>query len=179
MKVNDEQITSYAGYAGGIARDNVCYHNPTNFKDYAQYGHAEVVALTIPNAYYPKFADEYVKLFDKNGDRPDKLDRGPEYRHMVGLPGGVKSPLFPQLEEAVKPLGVTLREGQGSDPDNLGKKSIWVYDTQQFPFYKGELYHQYHDGFMPGENYPDSYNGLRDKARADGRIDKTGCPDMK
>ena len=49
---------------------------------------------------------------------------------MVGLPGGIKSPLLPQLEEAVKPLGLTLLEGKGGDPDNLGKKSIWVYDTQ-------------------------------------------------
>lgn len=174
---SDDQVTSYAGYAGGKANDTVCYHNFQGKSDYGKLGHGEVVGMKIPVAMYREFADEYVKLFDKNGDRPDKGDRGGEYRHMVGLPGGVKSPLFSQLEEAVKPLGVSLLEGKGSDPDNLSKKSIWVYDTEQFPFYKGEVYHQYHDGFAPGENYPESYNGLRKKALEAGRISTTGCPE--
>ena len=40
-----------------------------------------------------------------------------------------------------------------------------------------ELYHQYHDGFMLGEQYPESYNALAKKAFAQGRLQKTGCPD--
>lgn len=40
-----------------------------------------------------------------------------------------------------------------------------------------ELYHQYHDGFMLGEQYPESYNALAKKAYAQGRLQKTGCPD--
>ena len=35
----------------------------------------------------------------------------------------------------------------------------------------------YADGFMPGENYPKSYNSLAKKAFSDGRIKFTGCPD--
>ena len=52
-------------------------------------GHGEVVGMKIPSDKYADFAKEYMKLFDKKGDRPDKGDRGPEYRSLVGLPGGV------------------------------------------------------------------------------------------
>jgi hypothetical protein len=33
------------------------------------------------------------------------------------------------------------------------------------------------DGFMPGEQYPESYNQLGKKAFAAGRLEVTGCPD--
>ena len=51
-----------------------------------------------------------------------------------------------------------------------------------FPFYlllvpAAELYHQYHDGFMMGEQYPESYNDLAKKAFAQGRLQRSGCPD--
>ena len=138
---SDKQVTSYAGYAGGKMNEKVCYHNNMGKADYGELGHGEVVGMKIPPGTYKYFAEEYVKLFDKNGDRPDKGDKGGEYRHLVGLPGGVRSPMFKELEKAVKPLGVSLLEGNGSEPDNLYKKSIWVYDTEKFPFYKGEVYH--------------------------------------
>jgi hypothetical protein len=91
-------------------------------------------------------------------------------------------------------------------------------DSNKFPFYQGEVYHQYHDGFFPGEDYPRfkvllpfyfsfpfgnslrkkiplichhhhlcqqqhrqqarSYNELRDRAVAEGRLRGIGCPDM-
>ena len=39
-----------------------------------------------------------------------------------------------------------------------------------------EPYHQFHDGFKPGENYPDSYNKLAaDKYTAKAFPD-SGCP---
>lgn len=97
-------MTALAGYAGGLKtdsdpvvksnKDRVCYHNPLMQADYGQLGHAEVVGLKIPSNKYKEFAKEYIKLFDKKGDRPDKGDRGAEYRSLVGLPGGVKSPLM-------------------------------------------------------------------------------------
>lgn len=33
-------------------------------------------------------------------------------------------------------------------------------DSNEFKFYQGEIYHQFHDGFMPGESYPQSYNDI-------------------
>ena len=141
-------------------------------------GHGEVVQMKIPANKYKEFAEVYGSLFDKNGDRPDKGDRGSEYRHLVGIPGGVKSPLFKELQDVFSKRNMTVKEGKGNDPDNLGKASIWVMDTAQFPSYRAEYYHQYHDGFFPGEDYPTVYNDLKKSARRDGRLETSKtCPD--
>ena len=89
LKRSNADLTSRAGYAGGRAKDNlVCYHNARNVGDYGKLGHAEVVALSIPSSKFKDFAEEYFRLFDKDGNRPDQFgDRGPEYRNLVGIPG--------------------------------------------------------------------------------------------
>lgn len=65
---------------------------------------------------------------------------------MVGLPGGMQSESFPAVLEAAKKEGLTLKlvEGKGDDSDTLGKKIVWVMDTEKFPFIQAEVYHQYH-----------------------------------
>mmetsp|Transcript_52508 Transcript_52508/g.93714 ORF Transcript_52508/g.93714 Transcript_52508/m.93714 type:complete len:401 (-) Transcript_52508:220-1422(-) len=184
----DDELTAYAGYAGGTklgrsptrpgsAENLVCYHNFQQIADYGRLGHGEAVGMKIPASKVEDFAAEYFKLFDRGGDRPDKGDRGGEYRSMIGLPGGVSSPLFPAIERQANGL-VELKAGMGDDGDTLGRKLVWVYDTADFPFHIGEVYHQYHDGFMPGENYPDSYNNLKKGAFKDGRLPWSGCPDI-
>lgn len=175
-------MTSWTGYAGGSKKgnppDTACYHNALFRNDYGKLGHGEVVQMQIPSKNYKQFAEVYAGLFDKNGDRPDKGDRGPEYRHLVGIPGGVKSPLFKDLEEVLSKRGISVLTGKGDDGDNLGKKSVWVMDLAEFPFYRAEAYHQYHDGFFPGEDYPKSYNQLKDQAKEDGRLQTSKiCPD--
>lgn len=188
----EEEFTALAGYAGGsrtakvanrpdLTAGTVCYHNMQGVEDYGKQGHGEVVGLRVPAASVKDFAAVYFDLFDKNGDRPDKGDRGPEYRSLLGLPGGVSSPLFPAVAAAAEARGVgfiNLLAGHGNDADTLGKKAVWVMDTTAFPFYQGEVYHQYHDGFMPGEDYPSKeYNGMRERAYKAGRLQSTGCPD--
>ena len=87
------------GYAGGteIGKDgNVCYKGP---EDYGKMGHAEVVNMVIPKEKYYDFAKIYFGLF-VDGHRPDTGDVGAEYRHLVGIPGGVNSELFSELERA-------------------------------------------------------------------------------
>lgn len=69
-----------------------------------------------------------------------------------------------------------FKAGQGDDADTLGQAKVWVYDSDKFPFYQAEIYHQYHDGFMPGEQYGKVYNSLRNQAAQDGRIKSVGCP---
>lgn len=95
---------------------------------------------------------------------------------------------------------------------------VWVMDSDKFPFRQAEIYHQFHgsyfycfslsviimsirlDGFMPGEQYPESYNSLvqvcvvrtgksciiydcllfklnNKVAYRSGAIKSTGCPD--
>lgn len=113
------------------------------------------------------------------GDRPDVGDKGAEYRHMVGIPGGYQSKLVNELEKQaeLRGLSLTFKKGTGSDPDNLGKSSVWIYDSDNFPFYQAEVYHQYHDGFRPGEQYPASYHRLRDQAKKSGKIKSGLCPE--
>ena len=61
--------------------------------------------------------------------------------------GGIKSPLFSQVEAAAKEKGVELKlvEGKGDDPDTLGKKIVWVMDTAKFPFYQGAVQCMFHN----------------------------------
>ena len=52
-----------------------------------------------------------------------------------------------------------------------------VYDSNAFPFYAGERYHQFHNDFM-GPAYGKAYNDLQKSAVQAGAIKLTGCPDM-
>ena len=150
----DAQLTSRAGYAGGKAgmKDGkVCYHNAGFVSDYGSLGHAEVVGMKIPSSKFKEFAAEYCRLFDKNGKRPDQDgDRGLEYRNLVGVPGGSKSPYAKLLVEASIQEGDKLDFGAGKGDDADVKALSWVYDINEFPFYQAEPYHQFHDGFAWG-----------------------------
>ena len=175
---SDSDLTAYAGYAGGksTGKDSnnptnkngvVCYHNMMGIGDYGGLGHGEVVKLDIPTNTIGQFADTYFSLYGKDSERPDKGDRGGEYRSLIGLPGGINSPLMKDIQSSLDRSGKKLKlvEGNGNDKDTLGKGIVYVMDTGDssggsggYPFYPGELYHQFHDGFMPGEQYPQSYN---------------------
>lgn len=173
-------LSARVGYAGGNAgaKDGkVCYHNAAQISDYGSLGHAEVVRLKIPPSKFSAFAEEYFKLFDDKGNRPDQLgDRGLEYRNIVGIPGGTKSPLAQELVAASKAAGDKLdfAVGKGDDPD--ARAVAFVMDTAKYPFYLGEVYHQFHDGFNWGENYPDVYNGITKKLVKAKLLDDAGCP---
>jgi peptide methionine sulfoxide reductase MsrA len=177
---SDLELTARAGYAGGkggMKDGKVCYNNARQVSQYGALGHAEVVRLNIPSSTFPLFAAEYFKLFDKNGYRPDQAgDRGLEYRSVVGLPGGSQSPYAKLLIETSKQNGDKLdfAKGSGSDPDARGL--AFVMDTADFPFFVGEQYHQFHDGFNFGENYPGSYNGLAATLAKVNKLGVSDCP---
>lgn len=103
-----------------------------------------MVALDVPRSSYKEFVDEYFSLFGADNERPDKGDVGAEYRSLVGLPKGEKNEWYPILASAAEKKGITLKAGRGNDPDTLFKKTVWVMDSEQFPFYPAEVYHQYH-----------------------------------
>jgi peptide methionine sulfoxide reductase MsrA len=175
----DHQLSSAAGYAGGTktgSEGRVCYHNFQSIADYGKLGHGEVVGMKIPEESIGDFAKIYFSLFSKNGERVDPGDRGSEYRSLIGLPGGMSHPMYPQVEEAGIAKGFTLEAGKGNDPDTFGKKLVYVYDSNKFPFYQAEVYHQYHNDFQ-SPAYGKEYNNLANVALEDGRIHPTGCPD--
>jgi len=175
----DDQLTSRAGYAGGVDNAKVCYHNAGQVGDYGSLGHAEVVRLVIPPSTFPEFAKTYVDLFNDKGYRPDQWgDTGPEYRNLMGIPGGVKSPYIQQMIQVSQQNGDKLDfakgKGQGKDPD--ARALCFVMDTEAQPFYVAEQYHQFHDGFNWGENYPNSYNNLASQLAKAKVLGTSPCP---
>jgi peptide methionine sulfoxide reductase MsrA len=98
--------------------------------------------MRLPEKAIADFAKVYFGLFSPAGERVDPGDRGGEYRSLLGLPGGVNHVMYPQVEAAGLERGFSLQAGRGNDPDTFGKKLIYVYDSNKFPFYQAEVYHQ-------------------------------------
>jgi len=84
--------------------------------------------------------------------------------------------MYPKMQTVAERAGYTMIPGKGDDPDTLGKQIVYVYDTNRFPFYQAEVYHQFHNDFQ-SPAYGSKYNNLADEALEDGRIHITGCPD--
>lgn len=177
---SDRQLTSRTGYAGGTEADasgRVCYHNLAGAPDYGRMGHAEVVGLSVPPSRLGDFADAYFALFDPaTGDRVDPGDRGPEYRYLLGLPGGDRNPAFDRVAAAARAGGKRLVAGRGGDPDTFRRGIVYYYDSEEFPFHRAEVYHQFHDDFR-GPHYGRAYNRLAELEFDAGFIEETGCPD--
>ena len=57
---------------------------------------------------------------------------------MVGIPGGMKGPLFSELKNAADGRFM-FKEGKGDDVDNLGFSSIIVYDSNVWKFHQAEI----------------------------------------
>ena len=91
----------------GSAAKRVCYYTGLPGSVYEDLGHAEVVQVDLKgNAeasedQMRRFAETYFSQFRKTPkgmQRLDPQDAGPAYRNVVGIPGGVRSPLFKILE---------------------------------------------------------------------------------
>ena len=92
----------------------------------------EVVGMTIPQSKIRDFAELYFSLYNpKTKDRVDPMDRGGEYRSLLGLPGGTSHPSYGLVEEEATKAGFKLVAGKGNDPDTLGKQIVYVYDTKK------------------------------------------------
>lgn len=176
---SNNAITTVTGYAGGRAgapAGKVCYHNRKNIADYGSLGHAEAVEMRIPASKLPAFAKKYFSLFGQRGYRHDPQDAGGEYRSVLGLKGGQDSPYFEAVRSAAAASPMSLIAGVGDEPDTLGAKAVLVYDSDKFPFYPAELYHQFHNDFA-GAPYGAAYNKLADSLEAAGVLKSTGCPE--
>lgn len=174
-----DNFTALSGYAGGKKvgdKGLVCYHNMAFAPDYGQMGHTEVVNVSVPTEKIGDFAKEYFDAAVKYPfGRADPQDRGTEYRSAIGLPGGMDGPLFKQVEAANNGRLELLR-GEGNDADTVMTKKVWIYDSNKFPFYKGEVYHQFHDDMM--ERYSQGYHKIKDSMVKAGKLKEGGCPEM-
>jgi len=160
-------LTSLAGYAGSTKPGTACYYDGKVT--------TEVVGMEIPRSSVSKFAEIYFKLFIGH-DRSHSNDKGPHYRAAVGLPGGAGSSLLGEITKSqVQGQSFEFKEGQGDDADTLHTRTIWVYDSDRFPFHQAEIYHQFHDDYCCNGDYPASYEALRTLLTCDGKLKPTGC----
>jgi peptide methionine sulfoxide reductase MsrA len=154
--------TTNKEFARSTAGGPVCYHTG-DARDYSQIGMGEATRVVLDEAKAAKqmkaLARDFFDSFTGSAghrQRPDPGDMGSPYRSFIGLPGGVSSPLYPVFE-AENTFNMDLKPGQGGDADALNV--VWVYDSDTFPFYDGEVYHQAHCDFSmsSGMPYPSTY----------------------
>ncbi|CAE7506829.1 unnamed protein product [Symbiodinium pilosum] len=173
-------ITALSGYAGGTevgSKGEVCYHNMAMAPDYGRMGHTEVVNVSVPEGKVGDFAKAYFDAASKYPfGRADPQDRGTEYRSAIGIPGGMDGPLFKEVEAANNGR-LQLVRGQGNDADTVGTKKVWIYDSNQFPFHQGEIYHQFHDDML--ERYSQEYHQLKKVLYSAGTLQKVACPERR
>ena len=154
-----KRITALAGYAGGgwtAPAGRVCYHGE-DASDYSLLGHSEAVEVQLDNgngarrqmrallAHY--FARGFVGgKAGQPGRRRDPQDGGPQYRNVIGLPGGrhgAKDGLFSEVAAAAAAHAMPLRDGLGGAAgDTADEGVVYVYDSDAFPFFRAEAYHQ-------------------------------------
>ena len=174
---NDGRLYSSLVKKDGVDQNLVCYHNRGSIADYGRLGHAEAVQVSVPTDVVPAFAKKYISIFGQRGFRHDPQDRGGEYRSVLGLPGGTRSPHYKAFEAALEGSPMKLvASTKGSDGDTLGERTILVMDSDKFPFYPAELYHQFHNDFQ-GPAYGKAYNMLQGILAKEGKIGTTGCPE--
>ena len=190
---NATDFSSRTGYAGGTpssGSSEVCY-NTGDERDYTTHGFAEVVQTTLDagrasaqmHALARDFFDSFVGPVGQRL-RPDQAgDRGTPYRSLLGVPGGILSPLYTAFASQ-NSFNMTLKPGSGSDPDEIN--TVWIYDSKHFPFFAAEVYHQAHCDFEMSKGMPYSKTyiaNLWNKLQVDGGVygnlwKPTGCPEM-
>lgn len=164
------EVTSRCSYAGGTstgAKCKVCYHNLHGVADYGAMGHAETVSMIVPVASFSAVVD----TFWANcwaGNRQDPQDVGGGYRSVIGLPGGMNSPLLPQLQAHAGAAAAELTNGYGGEGDTLNTGKVYVYDSAKFPAFTAEKFQQFHDDMSVA--YGSDYNAMKGMAK------KTQCP---
>lgn len=81
--------------------------------------------------------------------------------------------IISEIRAAQSKTKFEMEVGAGSDPDTLGQALVWLYDAVEYPFFQGEIYHQFHDDMV--EKYPPEYNALVDTFVENGKLKPTGC----
>jgi len=170
---SDSDFTAFVGYAGGTEDDGrVCYHNAEGAPDYGSLGYAEVVSMQLSEDEVTAVSRFFLSDVCAHGIREDSGDAGTEYRSLVGFPGGLSSPMGRAFRDVAAGMGVDVAPGSGGDADTPG--TVYIMDSDDFPFHQAEVYHQFHDDMVA--SYSGDYHGLRSQFLASGKLRHTGCP---
>lgn len=177
----DAQLTAIQGYGGSTKTGNhgsACYHNAEGYSDYGALGHAEVVEVVVPLDYLQQafvvYFGSFVQFDEGQWSRPDVYDQGSEYRSVLGVPGGMGNKRVLEAIKAADTKNITIRPGLGSDPDDFGANSVYIMDSDKFPFVQAELCLQFHDDSQV--TYPAAYHNLHQGFEKRGRLASTTCP---
>lgn len=193
FKRTNETVSSRVGYGGSkrVGTDGlVCYHSEDGASDYEMLGHCEQVRVTLDagkeQEQFAALCKDFFASFTFTGDgfvRPDPGDVGSAYRVTVGIPGGMKGSLYQILSAANQELEAKHNKSMVLKSDTSGNvgdetNTVWVMDSDDFPFFLGEQYHQFHADFHPDGNYPAWYQTDLWKLQIGlGNIPKGACPD--
>ena len=186
----DAQVTASVGYSGGNSSGPgglVCYHGGPAGSLYEDMGYAEAVSLVLDPAHaavqFAAIMKDYFSEFKNDGkgwSRLDPQDGGSwskgAYRPNIGIPGGMHGPLYKVITAAnVNKMRLIQGGGKGDEVDEY---VVYIYDSLQFPFYRGETYHQFHQrnvmgpSFYVGNDYLVTMKTAQAKA---GHIPLSGC----
>jgi len=208
FKRKNSTVTSVVGYAGALGTGTdglVCYDDPNDPQpvthDYGRLGYAEAVQTHLnagsEDEQFGALVDDFYASFTPvkgvgfvRPDLPPNLpfgDVGGPYRTLVGIPGGVRGPLFKVLSQRNIPRGpynmtMSLKEDSKGNMTQDETNTVFVMDSTVFPFYQAEQYHQFHSNFFPNPDQPPQYgewylDDLFNLQVSLGRIPNTGCPD--
>lgn len=175
------------------ASGTACYHGlPTT--DYNRLGHSEVTSLMLDEISGPVAQTQLAAVasvyfgehgFQTTDDgrrlRLDPQDAGAEYRNAIGLPGGMDNAELWPIIEAANVHGMSLERGLGGPGDDTEDQYVvYVYDSNDFPFFRGETSHQFHANTVLGRSVPSEYlNDLKQAQKASGRLDDDlGCTEL-
>ena len=116
----------------------------------------------------------FVELQPHIWGRPDPQDVGPEYRAVVGVPGGLAGPHGQALRAANLRNLSLVEDAIGHRADTLGRNVVYVMDAERFPAVQAELCLQLHDDALA--RYPQAYHSLNASFLRRGRLVPTDCP---
>jgi len=199
FKRNNSTVTTVVGYAGshGSGQNNLVCYDTGDSTDYGDLGYCEAERVALDHgkeaAQFEALVADYFGAFipgQGSFNRPDTPgglgpgDVGSPYRSVVGIPGGVKGPLYSILSagnlrlQAKYNMTMNLKPAINSTADEVN--TVWVYDSTMAPFHLGEQYHQYHSNFFENPQQPAQYpswylNDLWKLQISLGNIPKTGC----
>jgi len=147
-----DSVTAKVGYATGRSIPegySVCYYNAPLESYYEDYAYAQVVEvlLDIKNET-SQFAAVFSEYFNIVAEISTNLKSSAflrRKRNVVGVPGGFDGP-YKNMLESISTSRLPLAQGD-RDLTWFDDSVVYVYDSDEFPFFLGETYTQWHDNF--------------------------------